>query len=107
MPAPNPHSGSADRFFQWALYLLLVTGFSALLCTNHLDFPPLAIVVPALLLRGYFLLTGRQAMLPDRWTTYLTLIYFAFYALDFFYFSQSFVYATVHMVLFSVVVKIF
>lgn len=107
VPVPNPRSGSADRFFQWSLYLLLVTGFSALLSTNHLDFPSLVLVVPALLLRGYFLMTGRQAMLPERWTTYLTLIYFAFYAADYFYLSQSFVFATVHMVLFSVVVKIF
>ena len=73
-PASNPRTHSADRFFQWSLYLLLVTGFSALLSTNRLDLPSLALVVPALLLRGYFLLAGRQATLSERWTTYLTLM---------------------------------
>jgi protein-glutamine gamma-glutamyltransferase len=105
--SPRGSSSSAERFFQWSLYLLLVTGFSALLSTSRLDLPSVALVIPALLLRGYFLLTGRQAMIPERWTTYLTLAYFVFYAADYFYFSQSFVFATVHMVLFSVVVKIF
>jgi len=75
--------------------------------TNKLDFPSLALVIPALLLRGYFLLMRKTATISERWTTLLTLIYFAFYAADYFYFSQSFISATVHMVLFSMVIKIF
>ncbi|HET6935252.1 MAG TPA: DUF3488 and transglutaminase-like domain-containing protein [Candidatus Angelobacter sp.] len=103
----QPRKGSAERFFQWSLYLLLVTGFVALMGTNKLDLPSLALVIPALLFRGYLLLMRREVVLPERWTSYLTLLYFAFYAADFFYFSQSFITATVHMVLFSMVVKIF
>ena len=99
--------GSAETFFQWSLYLLLVTGFVALTGTGKLDFPSLALVVPALLLRGYFLLAQKDVLLPERWTSILTIIYFAFYAADYFYISQSFINATVHMVLFSLVVKIF
>ena len=75
--------------------------------TNKLDFPSLALVMPALLLRGYFLLMRKTLAISERWTTFLTLIYFAFYAADYFYFSQSFISATVHMVLFSMVIKIF
>lgn len=103
----SARKGSAERFFQWSLYLLLVTGFAALMGTNKLDLPSLAIVIPALLFRGYLLLMRKELTLPERWTTYLTLLYFAFYAADFFYFSQTFISATVHMVLFSMVVKIF
>lgn len=103
----SARKGSAERFFQWSLYLLLVTGFVALMGTNRLDFPSLAIVIPALLFRGCLLLMRKELTLPERWTTYLTLLYFAFYAADFFYFSQTFISATVHMVLFSMVVKIF
>lgn len=103
----NRRTGSADRFFQWSLYLLVVTGFIALMGTNKLDPPALLIVVPALLYRGYLLLMHREFTLPERWTTWLTLVYFVFYAADFFYFSQSFIAATVHMVLFSLVVKVF
>ncbi len=100
-------TGSAERFFQWSLYVLLVVGFAALMGTNKLDLPALALVLPALLLRGYSLLMRKSFVLSERWTSSLTIVYFAFYAADYFYFSESFISATVHMVLFSMVVKIF
>lgn len=104
----NPaQAGSAERFFQWSLYLLLVMGFVALMGTNKLDLPSLALVIPALLFRGYLLLMRKPIGISERWTSYLTLLYFAFYAADYFYFSQSFITATVHMVLFIMVIKIF
>jgi protein-glutamine gamma-glutamyltransferase len=102
-----PSRGSAERFFQWSLYLLLVMGFVALMGTNKLDLPSLALVIPALLFRGYLLLMRKSFMIPERWTSYLTLFYFPFYAADFFYFSRSFISATVHLVLFIMVIKIF
>ena len=102
-----PGMGSAERFFQWSLYVLLVVGFTALMGTNKLDFPTLALVIPALLLRGYALLMRKNIAISERWTTLLTVLYFAFYAADYFYFSQSFISATVHMVLFIMVIKIF
>lgn len=102
-----PAHGSAERFFQWSLYLLLVTGFVALMGTNKLDLPSLALVIPALLFRGYLLLMRKSFGISERWTSYLTIIYFAFYAADYFYFSLSFINATVHMVLFIMVIKIF
>jgi len=103
----KPVAGSAERFFQWSLYVLLVVGFTALMGTNKLDLPSLALVIPALLLRGYLLLMRKSFVISERWTSFLTILYFAFYAADYFYFSQSFMDATVHMVLFSLVIKIF
>jgi hypothetical protein len=100
-------TGSAERFFQWSLYLLVVVGFTALMGTNKLDLPSLALVLPALLLRGYLLLMRKSFVISERWTSSLTVLYFAFYAADYFYFSESFISATVHMVLFSMVIKIF
>src|SRR6266571_2511060 len=102
-----PGAGSAERFFQWSLYVLVVVGFTALMGTNKLDLPSLALVLPALLLRGYFLLMHKTVAISERWTTALTVLYFAFYTADYFYFSQSFISATVHMVLFSMIIKIF
>jgi protein-glutamine gamma-glutamyltransferase len=99
--------GSAERFFEWSLYLLLVMGFTALMGTNKLDLPSLALVLPALLFRIYLLLVRRTFVISERWTSLLTILYFAFYAADYFYFSQSFISATVHLVLFSMVIKIF
>ncbi|HMF91804.1 MAG TPA: DUF3488 and transglutaminase-like domain-containing protein [Candidatus Angelobacter sp.] len=106
-PPTKPRDSSAERFFQWSLYLLLVSGFSVLMSTNKLDLPSLLLVIPALVVRGYTLATRRSFVLPERWTTYLTIAYFAFYAADYFYLSQSFIYPTVHLVLFILVVKIF
>ena len=105
--APRSAKGSAERFFEWSLYLLLVVGFTALMGTNKLDLPSLALVLPALLLRGFFLMMRKSFSISERWTSTLTIAYFAFYAADYFYFSQSFLDATVHMVLFSMVIKIF
>jgi protein-glutamine gamma-glutamyltransferase len=103
----KPNAGSPERFFQWSLYLLLVTGFVALMGTGKLDVPSLALVIPALLLRAYCLLMRKEIIVPERWTSYLTIFYLAFYAADYFAFSQNFVSATVHLVLFVVVIKIF
>ncbi|HWZ43448.1 MAG TPA: DUF3488 and transglutaminase-like domain-containing protein [Candidatus Saccharimonadales bacterium] len=100
-------SGSAERFFQASLYLLLVMGFAALAGTGKLDFLSLALGGSALVLRGYHLLKARSVMISERWTTYLTIFYFLFYLLDYFFISQGFVNATVHMVLYIMVIKIF
>ncbi|HEV2988119.1 MAG TPA: DUF3488 and transglutaminase-like domain-containing protein, partial [Candidatus Angelobacter sp.] len=104
---PVRPAGSAERYFQWSLYLLLVTGFAALAGTGKLDFLSLAVVTPALVLRAYHLLKGKGFTIAERWTNYLTLLYLAVYALDYFMLSQGFVSATVHLVLFIMVVKIF
>ncbi|HXW15770.1 MAG TPA: DUF3488 and transglutaminase-like domain-containing protein, partial [Terriglobia bacterium] len=103
----RPPASVAEKFFQGSLYLLLVMGFCALAGTTRLDALSVVLVAVALLLRGYHLLRRRTVVIPVRWTNLLTLIYFAFYAVDYFLLSQSFVSATVHMVLFIMVIKIF
>ena len=65
------------------------------------------LVGAALLFRGYLLATRRTLLIPDPWTTTLTLGYVAFYLADYFVFSGVFVTATVHLVLFVMVVRLF
>jgi len=96
-----------DRYFQVSLYLLIVTGFATLASTGKLDTPALLLVSLALLYRGYLLVRGRTLQLPERWASYLTLVYVVFYVCDLFLLSGSFVSATVHLVLFIMVVKMF
>jgi transglutaminase-like putative cysteine protease len=103
----RPPVSIAEKFFQGSLYLLLVMGFCALAGTAKLDALSLALVAFALLLRGFHLLKGRTVVIPERWASLLTLLYFVFYTVDYFLLSQSFVSATVHMVLFIMVIKIF
>ncbi len=98
---------AVERYFQTSLYLLIVTGFATLAGTGKLDGLSLLVVASALVYRGSLLLQGREKKIPERWTSYVTLAYIAFYGIDFFLVSQSFVTATVHLVLFSMVVKIF
>jgi len=96
-----------QRYFEVSLYLLVLTGFGTLASTGGLDFATVLLVGIALLLRGYFLATRRALNIPERWTTYLTLAYVAFYLVDYFRLSGSFLTTTVHLVLFGMVVRLF
>jgi hypothetical protein len=96
-----------EQYFQISLFLLVTTGFVTLTTTGRLDAVSLVAVSAALLLRAYLMLRGRTLQIPERWTSYLTLIYVLFYAADIFLVSGSYVDATVHLVLFIMVVKIF
>ena len=107
MTQSSPASTAIERYFQVSLYLLIATGFATLASTGRLDAPALILVTLALLCRGYLLLHGRTLQLPVRVTWYLTMAYAVFYVCDVFLLSGSFVSATVHLVLFIMVVKMF
>src|SRR5271157_2010029 len=96
-----------ERYFNVALYLLVLTGFGALASTGGLDLPAEILVGLALALRGLQLLTRREFAIPERWTTYLTLLYVVVYLADYFFVSRGFLAATVHLVLFAMVVRLF
>jgi transglutaminase-like putative cysteine protease len=96
-----------ERYFNVALYLLVLTGFAALASTGGLDLPAVVGVGLALALRGYQLLTRREFAIPERWTNILTLIYVFIYLADYFFLSRSFLGANVHLVLFLIVVRLF
>src|SRR5882757_6476353 len=96
-----------ERYFNVALYLLVLTGFGTLASTGGLDLPAVLVVGCALLIRGYQLITHQQFTIPERWTTYLTLFYVAVYFADYFFVSRSFLTSTVHLVLFGMVIRLF
>ncbi len=96
-----------ERYFNVALYLLVLSGFGALASTEGLDLPAVILVGLALALRGFQLLTRHEFVIAERWTTILTLIYVAIYLADYFFLSRSFLTATVHLVLFAMVVRLF
>jgi transglutaminase-like putative cysteine protease len=96
-----------DKYFELSLYLLLLMGFGTLASTGGLDLPTIVLVGAALAFRGYLLAGRRRVVISERWTTPLTIAYFVFYAADYFLLSRSFLTATVHLVLFGVVVRAF
>ncbi|OLD16487.1 MAG: hypothetical protein AUI85_09385 [Acidobacteriales bacterium 13_1_40CM_3_55_5] len=108
----SPEQGSAtvplpvaiNRYFELALYLLVFTGFATLASTGGLDIPTVVVVSSALLVRGYTLTKRRVLVIPERWTAVLTVIYVAFYLVDYLLISGNFLNATVHLVLFVMVV---
>jgi protein-glutamine gamma-glutamyltransferase len=103
----TPLPAAIQRYFEAALYLLVVTGFATLVSTGGLDLPAVLLVGAAILFRGYLLATRLTLLIPEAWTTTLTLGYVAFYLADYFVFSGVFVTATVHLVLFVMVVRLF
>src|SRR6202790_5157667 len=96
-----------ERYFNVALYLLVLSGFGTLGTTGGLDLPAVVMVGLALAMRGFQLLTRREFAIPERWTTVLTLIYVVIYLADYFFLSRSFLTASVHLVLFTMVVRLF
>jgi transglutaminase-like putative cysteine protease len=109
----HPQSGpitlrvAMQRYFEVALYLLALTGFGTLASTGGLDLPTMSLAGAAVLFRGYLLATRRSFLIPERWTTALTLAYAAFYLVDYFFISGGFLNATVHLVIFALVVRLF
>lgn len=107
----NPHKPTMavaiERYFNVALYMLVLTGFGTLASTGGLDMPAVLGVGLALLLRGYQLLARVDFIIPERWTNYLTLFYVFVYFADYVFVSRSFLTATVHLVLFGMVIRLF
>ncbi len=100
-------SAAIERYFQVSLYLLVLTGFGTLAGTGAVDAPTVVLVGIALLLRGFLLSKRSDYQMPTRWTNYLTLAYVAFFLADYSMLSRSFLTATVHLVLFGMVIRIF
>lgn len=100
-------SRAVERYFGIALYFLLVAGFATLASTGKLDAPSVLLVSMALVFRGYLLARNQDVTISERTASLLTLIYVLFYAADFFFLARNFVVATVHLVLFATVVKVF
>lgn len=98
---------AVEHYFNVSLFVLVLSGFATLASTGGLDLPAVTMVGIALVVRGYLLATGREFIIPERWTTYLTLIYIAVYLADYSLLSRSFLTATVHLVLFTMVVRMF
>ncbi len=96
-----------QREFEAALCMLLAIGFGTLASTGSLDLPTLLLASAGLLYRGYLIWQRRQVVLPAFWTTALTLGCAAFYLVDYLLFSGSFLKATVHLVLFVMLIRLF
>jgi protein-glutamine gamma-glutamyltransferase len=103
----RPLTQAINRYFELSIYLLVLVGFGTLASTGSLDLPAVLLAGAALAFRGYLLAKRRPVAISERWTTPLSIGYFAFYAADYLLLSRGFLTATVHLVLFAVVVRTF
>ncbi len=102
-----PLTQAINKYFEVSIYLLVLMGFGTLASTGGLDLPTTLLMGAALAFRGYLLARRRRVVISERWTTPLSVAYFVFFAGDYFLLSRSFLIATVHLVLFAVVVRMF
>jgi len=100
--APSP----VDKFFQFSLLGLLLSGFLAVAGSGYLDGPTLYATATALALRALSAAGVVRIELPSGVVTALTLGYIGFYPIDYFFISQNFIPAAVHLVFFVAIVKI-
>ncbi len=106
-PQVIPLPAAIDRYFDLSIYLLVLIGFGSLASTGGVDLFSVVLVGAALAVRGYLLARQQPIVIAERWTTPLTVAYLIFYGADYLIVSRSFLTATVHLVLFAVLVRTF
>ncbi|HYL36317.1 MAG TPA: transglutaminaseTgpA domain-containing protein [Bryobacteraceae bacterium] len=95
-----------DRFFEFSLLGLLASGFLAVVGSGYLDMPTMLCTGAALVVRALLSAGVLNFELPPGIITAITVAYFGFYPIDYFYISQAFIPTAVHLVFFVAVVKI-
>lgn len=104
---------SVQRYFEISLLLTLATGFITVAMTGKLDMVSIVVVFTALAVKLWSYSREADYSLSPRTVTRVSILYIFFYALDFLIFSAGLsaldrmLAATVHLILFTAVVKIF
>jgi hypothetical protein len=96
-----------DHYFEISIYLMVVSGFASLASTGEVNLSVIIFVLAGLLFRGYTLAVRRKFLIREAWTNAITLAYVAFYLADYFLISRAFLNATIHLVLFVMLVRLF
>jgi transglutaminase-like putative cysteine protease len=97
---------SVERFFELSLIGLTGSGFLAVTGSGHLDPLTIGVTTLALILRALRSIGALRFTIPDRASAALTLGYVGFFPLDYYFVSQSFLTAVVHLVFFLAAMKL-
>ncbi|MGD1103094.1 MAG: DUF3488 and transglutaminase-like domain-containing protein [Terriglobia bacterium] len=104
---------SVQRYFEISLLLMLATGFLTVATTGKLDVISIVVVCGALAIKLWSYVRGADYSLGPKTVMRISIFYIFFYGLDFLIFSTGpspidrMLEATVHLVLFTAVMKIF
>src|SRR5580698_386381 len=102
--APVPRV--VDRFFDFSLLGMLAAGYFAVVGSGYLDWPTAALTLLGLCLRGLMVAGIVEIQFSNRFVALITLLYIVFWPVDYFFVSETFITATVHLVCFLAVMKI-
>ena len=104
---------SVQRFFEVSLLLMLAVGFLTVATTGKLDTISIVGLLGALVIKLWSYVRAADYSLSPKTVTRASIVYIVFYGLDFLIFSPGptvldhMLTATVHLVLFTAVIKIF
>ena len=97
---------SVERFFQLSVLGLVTSGYLAVAGSGYLDTSTIVLTGLGLLVRALLVTGIVRYEFPSGLITLVTLGYIAFYPVDYFFLSHTFLEATIHLVFFLAVVKI-
>ena len=104
--SPASAAAAVERFFQFALWGLVVSGYLAVAGSGYLDTPTVMLTGAGLLLRALLISGALRFSISPKLVVVLTLAYVGFFPLDYFFLSRAFIQSTVHLVFFLAVIQI-
>jgi len=103
---PRAPGNGITRFHQFSLLGLLASGYLAIAGSGQLDVASLWLAGAALLVRALLVVGLIRLPLSERAVTAAMLLYIGFYLVDYFFLTQDFLTATVHLVFFLAAVLV-
>jgi transglutaminase-like putative cysteine protease len=104
--SPANAAAAVERFFQFALWGLVVSGYLAVAGSGYLDTPTVILTGAGLLARALLISGALRFDVSPKLVVALTLAYVGFFPLDYFFLSRAFIQSTVHLVFFLAVIQI-
>ncbi len=104
--SPANPTAAVERFFQFALWGLVVSGYLAVAGSGYLDAPTVILTGAGLFLRAVLISGLLRFEISPKLVVALTLVYVAFFPLDYLFLSRAFIQSTVHLVFFLAVIQI-
>jgi len=95
-----------EKFFHFSLLGMFASGYFAVLGSGYLDWPTAILTLAAICLRALMVAGIVTLEIPGRVVAALTVLYIGFYPIDYYYISDGFLPAAVHLIFFLGCVKI-
>jgi len=96
-----------QQYFQISCHALIISAFIALALTGRLDLPSVVAFSVGVLVSLHRTIRGRRPLLSAPGAFYVSCAYVGFFILDMMFLSRSFIPATIHMVLFLELAKLY